>query len=45
MGLATSINTRPLGLTIMSDPRKHESGECGKSKIFRFDNLPNLRKT
>jgi len=44
MGLTTLIDSRPLGLEIMSDPIKHGSGECVRSQILEFDNLPNARK-
>jgi hypothetical protein len=45
MDLMTSIDTRPLGLAIMSDPRKYRSGECAISKILGFDDQPNPRQT
>jgi len=45
MGLATSLNIRPLGLAIMPNPKKHGSSERVKSKILGFDNIPNPRKT
>jgi hypothetical protein len=45
MDLKTSIDIRPLGLTIMLDPRKYRFGECVRSKILRFDDQPNLMQT
>jgi len=45
IGLVTLIDTRPLGLTIMLDPRKYGSGERAKSKILGFDNQSNSRQT
>jgi hypothetical protein len=37
MGLATSIDTRPMSLTIMPDPKKYGSDKRVRSKIFGFD--------
>jgi len=45
MGLMTSIDTRPLGLAIMPNPRKYRSGERARSKILGFDDQPNPRQT
>ena len=45
MDLKTLIDTRPLNLTIMLDPRKYRFGEYIKSKIFGFDNQPNPMQT
>jgi hypothetical protein len=45
MGLMTSVDTRPLDLTIMSDPRKYRSGKRVRSKILGFDDQPNPRQT
>jgi len=45
MGLTTSIDTRPLGLTIMPNPSKYGSDERAKSKILGFSDQPNPRQT
>jgi hypothetical protein len=45
MGLTTSIDIRPLGLTIMPDPSKYGSDECARSKILGFSDQPNPRQT
>jgi len=45
MGLVNSINTRPLRLTIMSDPKKYGFHERTRFKILWFDDQPNLTQT
>ena len=45
MGVATLIDSKPLSLEIIPNPRKDGLGERVRSQILEFDNLSNPRKT